>query len=140
MRRKNPDAVKRLRGTDQPCRLSEECIEFDAVDVANPPDPPDWLNTWAAEYWERIVPPLIEQGVLSVADLEALEILCTLYGRVREYALAGTDVSAAVLSQLRLYQSEFGLTPASKQRVKVTGKEIKNRFSRNGKMRKQPRL
>ena len=131
-RRKTSDNVKRLRGTDQPCRMTGETLEFDAL--SEPPDAPVSLNTHGVAYWNRIVPILLEKRVLSVADLETLEVMCLLYGKIRQQALAQVDVNASSVTQLRMYQTEFGLSPASRNKIaKGDDAGESNKFTRNGK-------
>lgn len=132
MTRKTSDNVKRLRGTAQPCRLAGETLEFDAL--SEPPEAPISLNNHGVEYWDRIVPVLLEKRVLSVADLETLEIMCLLYGKIRQQALAQVDVSGSLITQLRLYQTEFGLSPSSRNKIAKGDDAGKgNKFTRNGK-------
>lgn len=134
-RRKTPDNVKSLHGTDQPCRMTGDVLDFDAVNEA--PTAPESLPVEAKQYWDRIVPVLLSKRVLSVADLEALEVMCALYGKIKKMIAAGVDISASTVTQLRLYQTEFGLTPASRNKINAgedAGKA--NKFSGNG--RKKP--
>ena len=130
-RKKDPDNVKQMRGTARPSRLHGEWVEFEAVEDA--PEPPQYLPVQAANYWRRLVPILLSKRVLSIADLESLEVLCVLYGRVRQMTEAGIDIQASLVTQLRLYQSEFGLTPVSRQKVGSGGEKPKgNAFANNG--------
>lgn len=131
-RKKTPDNVKALRGTDQPCRLSGDFVDFETLDDV--PPAPQWLDIRAKNYWDRIAPILITKKVLSVADLEALETMCVLYGRVRQMAEASVDINSSLVTQLRLYQAEFGLTPVSRTKVTAGGDKPKaNPFANNGK-------
>lgn len=131
-RRPVGDNVKELRGTNQPCRSQGDVVEFDALE--NLPEAPQYLDVRAKSYWQRIVPILFEKRVLTIADLEGLEVLCVLYGKVRQMAEAGVDISASCVTQLRLYQVEFGLTPASRSKLKAGEDGGKgNKFAGNGK-------
>jgi phage terminase small subunit len=131
-RRKVPDNVKELRGTKQPCRSTGDgWVEFEELTEA--PDPPQYLEIEARQYWERIVPIMLAKKVLTIADLEAVEVMCVLYGKVRKMATAGVDISSALVTQLRLYQTEFGLTPHSRNRVAAGDATPKgNKFAGNG--------
>jgi len=132
MTRKLPDNVKKLRGTDQPCRMSGETLDFESIEDV--PEAPTSLNVQGRDYWERIVPILIKKRVLTIADLESLEILCVLYGKVMQAVSAGVDVNASSVTQLRLYQTEFGLTPASRAKIKAGDDGGKgNKFTQRGK-------
>lgn len=127
-----PDNVKALRGTDKPCKEFGPSLDFEAVEDL--PAAPQYLDVRAKAYWDRITPVLFEKRVLSVADLEALEVLCILYGKVRQAVEAGVDVNAATVTQLRLYQTEFGMTPVSRQKIRAGDDGSKgNKFTGNGK-------
>lgn len=132
MRRKLPDNVKKLRGTAQPCRLVGETLEFEQVEDA--PEAPESLGLFGRQYWERITPLLLDKRILTQADLESLEVMCILYHKIRQSVAAGVDLNAASITQLRLYQTEFGLTPASRAKLKAGDDGSKgNKFTGNGK-------
>lgn len=126
--------MKVVRGTDQPCRRHGEDLEYDPVEGDFPP--PDWLNADAQNYWRRIVPILQKNRLLTEADLEALEIMCLLYGEVKKIGKAGMEPKGSTVTQLRLYQAAFGVTPISRIGIKPAGKERENPFSRNGSKKK----
>lgn len=129
--RKVPNHLKVVRGTDQPSRMQVLEVEFEPLEQA--PEAPQWLDHLAREYWVRIVPVLMAKKVLSEADLEALTVLCALYGKVRQAYSAGVELSASIITQLRLYQTEFGLTPVSRSKIAKSGDDGKaNRFGKNG--------
>ena len=129
--RKTANNLKVLRGTDQPCRMNPDEIDFPTLSQV--PDCPDYINVYGSQYWNRIIPVLQAKKVLTEADLEALEILCLLYGKIRKAASAEVDLNASMITQMRLYQTEFGLTPASRGKIKAGGEEGKaNKFSSNG--------
>lgn len=62
--------LKRLRGTDQPCRSPQEAFS----PLASTPAPPDFLSTAACVEWARIAPPAVAVGIAG-ADLRALALL-----------------------------------------------------------------
>lgn len=132
MTRKTPDNVKSIRGTKQPCRTVGETVEFDLVDAI--PPAPEYLDVIAATFWRRIVPVLVDKRLLTLADLESLEVMCALYGKVRKCIEANVDINAATVTQLRLYQTEFGLTPASRTKMKAADNGKKgNKFTNRSK-------
>ena len=132
MTRRLPDNVKQLRGTAKPCRSIGETLDFEAVDQI--PPAPISLGVHGKEYWDGIVPLLLDKRVLTVVDLESLEIMCLMYHKVLKASFAETDLNAASVTQLRLYQTEFGLTPASRAKLKAGDDGPKgNKFSGNGK-------
>ncbi|MDO8136801.1 MAG: phage terminase small subunit P27 family [Candidatus Brocadiales bacterium] len=98
---------------------------------------PGWLKGEAKAEWERITPILYRLGLLTGLDYVALEAYCVVYGRWRqaereieamgltvETAGGREKISPAVkVAQeyqgiLRSFLGEFGLTPASRTRVK----------------------
>jgi P27 family predicted phage terminase small subunit len=48
------------------------------------PKPPSFLHRYGKQFWKKLVPVLIEEGLLTVVDLPALEICCDLYAQWRE--------------------------------------------------------
>ena len=78
---------------------------------------PDWLGDEAAAAWNRLAPALESNGMLTVADADALAVYCDLVGRYVEARRAGDDVPMAVVGQMRQLASEFGFTPAARSRV-----------------------
>jgi phage terminase small subunit len=82
--------------------------------ITEPPPPPDWLDTWANKYWKRIVPELIDAGVLTTMNLEGVEVLCLLYGNIKQASMAHMPVNAAVITQFRLLAADFGVLGEAK--------------------------
>jgi phage terminase small subunit len=127
-------SLKVIAGTDQPCRRpSHPGIELPLVDDA--PSPPDWLpNMHAVKEWHRLVPILRSSRLLTEAGLSALAHLCALQGRTIQLYFAGETPAASTIAQVRAWLSDFGLTPASREKVLPTNiKSASNRFSSNGK-------
>jgi len=100
---------------------------------------PSELSDDAKAEWNRLYPYLFRTGLLTEADLTAFSAYCQTYGRwiVAERALATegelltTDkgnivqnprlwVANKALDQMYKFMSEFGLTPASRSRVKAS--------------------
>lgn len=132
--RKVTDLEKRRRGSARPSttRNDENALDFEAV--AEIPPAPETLNIHGKAYWDRILPILMEKRVMTIADHESLEVACILYAKIRQAALAGVDVNAAAVTQFRLFQTEFGLTPASRAKLKAgDDAKGKNPFNTNGK-------
>lgn len=123
---------KKAKGETRPSREIVNVIDFPTE--AKVPEPPHALNEYGTELWETVAPLLFEQRILTVVDKFALWHLCDLYGEIVEDRLNGFEVSASACTQLRLWFSEFGLTPASRGRVVPNGPGDKpNPFSRHGK-------
>ena len=114
------------------------------------PKCPAHLDAKAKTAWKNLCHSLDKMGVLTLADSYALEILCSIYARIRDLQKAirvhgGTTYvtvnitgdemhkSRPEVSQLekaessfRSYITEFGLTPSSRSKVETTEKTDKD--------------
>jgi P27 family predicted phage terminase small subunit len=107
------------------------------------PAPPDYLNSEAIKQWEKYAPDLEQVGLLTKIDGPALGILCDLYAEIKK-ASAKIKKEGAVIKTLygpkrnpwvdilnkarelaMKMQSEFGMTPSSRSRVKAAPKKEK---------------
>lgn len=143
-----PSALKKLRGTDQPCRMNPDEPVAQRLDS----EPPKHLSRRARKAYRYAVEMLDGVGVLSISDALAVESLAATYAQLWEArdALAAygsmtystmTEGGAvwkpypevAIVSDcerrlLQLY-SAFGMTPSARTRVAVTAKpEDENPF------------
>ena len=88
----------------------------------DPVDCPVWLEGTARETWRELAPILRSMGVLTIADRNAFVRYCVLWANWRE-ALSGGGRKAkkclALSESLGRLEQQFGLTPASRARVKV---------------------
>jgi len=123
---------KAAKGETRPSRQGPTVVEFPKADGV--PDPPPWIAYEAGmDLWDELAPLLFAQKVLSTVDIHALGHLCQLHGKIVDDYSRRLAPTAAELSQLRMYFSEFGLTPSSRTRVGTTGNGKKdNPFSQNG--------
>ena len=98
-RRPTPSALKKLRGTDQPCRMNDNEPEPEKVMDMVSVDPPEyWGHTCdpdcledctkndivAFKTWEWLVPRLIQLKVLTELDLETVTKYCEIVSDLRE--------------------------------------------------------
>lgn len=112
--RRKPQIVKESEGTARADRDYGE----PPLPIADAFEPPDWLNgPDAVELWDHLTGILGPARVLSEGDLTALGHLSNLHGRCVRLWRAGESPTAAELTQLRLYFSEFGMTPASRSKA-----------------------
>lgn len=107
------------------------------------PNPPDWFDADSRSIWDRIVPELDRLGLLTVVDGAALEGACSAYatavqcrrilqrdGLVCQVGNQGyrqqrpeVSIEQKAWAQFRAFCIEFGLTPASRTRLSVSGKQ-----------------
>ena len=144
MTRKLPTAIKKARGTLQPCRTLNEP---DALSIEDIEPPCDFDNVELAT-WNAVISELIESRVLGRQDLRALESYCISYALMKEARFhiqedgitivqangntvknPATTVLNEAITRLNSIGGEFGLTPVSRSRVNVPKTKVKgNRF------------
>jgi phage terminase small subunit len=82
--------------------------------------PPDYFDDcpfgYARIHWEAVVPALAKAGLVTVVDRPALEALCLNYAIWRE-----DPHNTKAFGEWRKIAQEFGMTPSSRSRIKVTG-------------------
>ena len=134
-----PTALRLLRGNPGKRPLNAQ----EPQPLAATPDCPEHLDAAAALEWVRIVPELETLGLLTLIDRAALAAYCQAYSRWQAAeAIIATEglttlnlktgcvrahpaVSIAKESMrlVREFMSEFGLSPASRTRLKVEPKQ-----------------
>ena len=107
-------------------------------------DPPDDLNELLRPYWLELVPAARDLEVMTLSDVPAMKLLCELMWK-RDIAMQDIAKNGMVCSGAEggMYQSpsvgihnqtciqihavlqQFGLTPASRTRVRVEKKAAK---------------
>jgi P27 family predicted phage terminase small subunit len=93
------------------------------------PPAPKWLGEEARAEWKRVLPRLVEDRIITKADLTGIENYCVAAGRVRdlERAIQASAVPDARLMRMqnqamqtaRQLASEYGLSPTSRARVQA---------------------
>lgn len=97
---------------------------------------PSWMTPEAKAEWKRVHPVLTERGVLTDADMGALETYCATAGRVRRLERMSESVDPFVqsetsaprphpvfkmlddaITQYRQLATQLGLTPASRAKA-----------------------
>jgi P27 family predicted phage terminase small subunit len=146
-RKRKPDHLKVVSGTDQPCRMNPDA----PAAPKDLPIAPDWLTTRGAEIFQNLVTILDGMGIASSADtgiitlcasrLEEVEITTALVedsGRI--YESTSEDGPTVIRSHpsvgqrneaMRHAQSllcELGLTPAARSKVSVNTPREDNPF------------
>ena len=130
-----PNNIKRLHGTDQPCRMNDN----EPQPIASIPRAPSHLSKDAKTEWKRMSKTLYNLGLLTEIDRAALAAYCQAYGRwveseknVQKYGTVmispdkGWPVQSPYLSiankaleQMHKYLVEFGMTPSSRSKISV---------------------
>lgn len=137
MARPLPTALKVVRGTNRPSRTNKS----EAQPPIDAPDCPDCLDADAKREWGRLVPLLLDQGLLTRIDLAALAGYCALFARWQKAEQMISEngetvvtpngslqvspwlsIAARSLAELRKFAAEFGLSPASRSKVVATRK------------------
>jgi P27 family predicted phage terminase small subunit len=139
-RRALPSNMHILHGTDRKDRHGGGL----SVLIVNP-DPPDGLPEVAADEWRRMAPVLAKYNLLSDLDLTALEMYCRVYARWLEAerlleesqtlvfkTQTGYQTQSAYLNiinqclkQMQSLMGEFGMTPATRERLKAIANQPK---------------
>ena len=132
-----PTKLKLLEGNPGRRPLPDE-PEFRATTA----DPPPHLDPYGLEEWNRVAPSLVDHGILTEPDRAALEAYCRwfalwrrcmidveskrLKGRAYQQALAtARDAS----KEMRAFQVQCGITPATHSRVKARPTETKDEYA-----------
>ena len=98
----------------------------DRAPLTKAPSPPKWMTDEARAEWKRIMPRLIEDRIITKADLAGVENYCIATGRIREIETAlrvqpldkvlfGMQNRAAQTA--RQLAAEYGLSPVSRART-----------------------
>lgn len=139
-RKPAPTSLKLLKGT-QPCRINQDEPEL----AVAAPYRPKHLSARAKQEWDRLLPELLDKGVLTVADGNCFAEYCDAvaeiellkkkvllpYGRVRSDGRrsAWTVLLREASESRRRCEIELGLTPSARTRVKaINPKKAANPF------------
>ena len=134
-RKPKPTVLKVLSGNPGKRKLNH-----DEPIAAGIPDCPEFLDAVAKEEWNRCVKVLAEMGVLTKADRAALAGYCVAYSRwveaealVKRYGMIVKSpekgfpmkspyltVADQALESRRKLMVEFGMTPSSRSRLKMS--------------------
>lgn len=140
-RRPKPTHLKVVTGNPGKRKLNDK----EPAPAKEIPSPPAHLSDWGKVAWGKLTVLLDGMGVLTVADVFALERLCDIYADIlqlrntitnegRTYTvqtdggfLIKANPAVAMLAdadrRFKSYLVEFGLTPAARTKVKVDGGE-----------------
>lgn len=105
---------------------------------------PSWIPKHGKKLWRRLCPQLMEEGIITEWDITSFEAMCMAYHMMREaqelIASEGLTVKAERGDTIKkhpaftLYKENanlyrqfaelFGLSPVSRQRLKIKPKEV----------------
>lgn len=145
-RRPTPTALKLVKGNPGKRAINKKEPKPAKFDT----DCPKHLSAKAQYAWDRLVVILDEMGVLTMADVLALERLCDCYadilaarelikkdGRIYKTVDANGNTLIknnpavnqlrAADAQFKSYLVEFGLTPAARSKIQVTNDGEENK-------------
>jgi P27 family predicted phage terminase small subunit len=135
-RKNKPTAQKKLEGNPGKRELNDKEPQPDVVI----PECPKHLKGAAREEWDRITVELQALGIISNIDRAALVAYCTAWGdyvyacaKLNEpdeddvitsikggrYQNPWVAIKTGAMDRLVRYAAEFGMTPASRARIKV---------------------
>lgn len=113
-----------LRGVKPP-------VKSDANALKKAPAAPKHLSEYARAEWKRIMPGLIERGIITRGDLGGVEDYCRARGLVREIEdvlrtsgdidLKLCRLQDKAMQTARQLAAEYGLSPVSRSRVGTAG-------------------
>jgi P27 family predicted phage terminase small subunit len=102
-------------------------VSRDSNALTKAPAPPKQLSPYARAEWKRIMPGLIERGIITRGDLGGVEDYCRARGLVREIedklrASGEIDLKYCrtqdkAMQTARQLAAEYGLSPVSRARV-----------------------
>ena len=92
------------------------------------PPAPSYFNDYAKDEWRRVMSRLVEDGIVTKADLGGIEDLCIARAYVRQIEEARTRAGGAIHPKLfgvlnramqtsRQLAAEYGLSPVSRARI-----------------------
>lgn len=103
-------------------------ISRDSDALKKAPSAPKHLSGFARDEWKRIMPGLIERGIVTKSDLSGIEELCMSRGIIREIEAARRasldpldkvlfGMQNRAMQTARQLAAEYGLSPVSRARV-----------------------
>lgn len=145
-RKATPTALKKIRGTDQPCRINSN--EPESETIVKLPLAPSWFTKLAKKVYKTKGSELIKMQLLSKVDLDMFVSYCVEYAAYIETsqqlakipAMALLDAESELLYK-RLSQrnatawersktiaTQFGFTPSSRASLKLPPKKEVDSF------------
>ena len=121
------NALKVLKGTDQPCRMREE-ISYEKITKI--PKAPDYMCVAGKKVYKITAQQLADQGILNVVNINAVMMYANEMGKYieAEKKLSGSEnkMASEYLANAKMWAVELGITPASASKVKMGEKKEKD--------------
>ncbi|ESX86901.1 terminase [Mesorhizobium sp. LSHC412B00] len=103
-------------------------LSHDRDPLTKAPPPPRYFSAFAKAEWARVMPRLIDDRIITKADLGGVEDFCLARGLVREIDAVMRDDSGTIdlklvraqdkaMQTARQLAAEYGLSPTSRTRV-----------------------
>ncbi|MER9203019.1 P27 family phage terminase small subunit [Mesorhizobium sp. M0933] len=103
-------------------------LSHDRDPLTKAPPPPRYFSAFAKAEWARVMPRLIDDRIITKADLGGVEDFCLARGLVREIDAVMRDDSGVIdlklvraqdkaMQTARQLAAEYGLSPTSRARV-----------------------
>lgn len=140
-----PNAIKVLKGTDQPCRMREE-ISYEKI--TRIPKAPDYMCSAGKKVYKITAQQLAGQGILNVVNINAVMMYANEIGKyieaekklsesedgrmMKEVSDKGSiryirnpldKMASEYLANAKMWAVELGITPASASKVKMGEKK-----------------
>lgn len=129
-----PTAVKKLAGNPGKRKLNDAEPQLPPAPI----DPPTYLDGDALDKWRELAAELHPSGLLTSVDVDALVFYCVLYARWKKAEKIVKEkgeviktvggniiqnpylaISNRALKEMARLAADFGLTPASRSRIKA---------------------
>lgn len=124
-----PPSLKAITGSREPNPEPEIQLE----PLKELPAHPAWLtNLYGIREWERLGPILVANGLLTDGSVVAFGTMCALHGALVTRFAEDELPPANFIGHYRALVNDFGLTPASQGKVRLSGDGKKqNKFTGN---------
>ncbi|MFR2025060.1 MAG: phage terminase small subunit P27 family [Odoribacter splanchnicus] len=145
------NALKVLKGTDQPCRMREEISYEKITKIPKIPKAPDYMCIAGKKVYKITAQQLADQGILNVVNINAVMMYANERGKyieaekklsependrvVKEISDKGgvryvrnplDKMASEYLANAKMWAVELGITPASASKVKMGEKKEKD--------------
>lgn len=106
-RKPKPTALKRLQGNAGKRKLNDsEPVFGEIMDI----EPPDWLDDLAVAMWQTVMPELLSNKILTIADVHNVEAFCMAYARWRQAEREITRLGVLIMDDNGRYSKNPAFT------------------------------